>query len=131
MQTVPLNPVPSQSLSVTLNGQAAQIAVYQLGTPPDTHLYLDLLSAGAPIVTCRICRGYGGQQEMTSAGLANTTPVLVLADAQYQGFAGDFMWIDTQASPTQQAADPQASGLGDRWQLVYLSPADLEAAGIG
>lgn len=131
MQTVPLNSVPSQTLSITLGNQAAQISVYQLGTPPDVHLYMDLLNAGSPVVTCRIARGYGGQIEQTSAGAEPTTPVLVLADAQYQGFQGDFMWVDTEASPTQPAEDPQYAGLGTRWQLIYLAPADLEAAGLG
>jgi len=122
MLTVPLQAVPNQSLSVTLDGQAAEISVYQLGTPPTTHLYFDLAESGTPIVTCRIIRGYGG--------LPGTTPQYLLQDALYQGFQGDFVMVDTQASATVQALDPQYSGLGTRWQLVYVEASDLAEYGL-
>ena len=136
MLEVPLIAAPSQTLSIVLDGHACQIAVYQLGTPQRpglpqfeltaddvyvtadsllygadggaqqgyTHLYLDLLLDGEPIVTTRIC--------------SNTTRLL--QDAGYLGFVGDFTFVDTQGDD-----DPQYSGLGARWQLIYLEASDL------
>ena len=40
----------------------------------------------------------------------------------YLGFVGDFIWFDTQGS-----SDPIYMGLGSRFILVYLAPADLPA----
>jgi hypothetical protein len=122
MLSIPLQAVPSQSLSITLDGQAAEINVYQLGTPPYTHMYFDLTESGQAIVTCRIIRGYGN--------LPNTQPQLLLEDAQYQGFEGDFILVDTLASPTVPALDPEYTGLGSRWQLIYVEASDLEQYGL-
>ena len=38
----------------------------------------------------------------------------------YLDFAGDFVFSDTQGN-----SDPYYSGLGTRWLLLYLTPADL------
>lgn len=130
MQIVPLQPIASQSFSCTLNNQAVQINLYQVGMDATAPLYLDLLSGGATIATCRACKGYGGYPEMTADGLETTLPFLLLREQGYLGFQGDFLFIDTQASPTQPAQDPQYTGLGSRWQLLYLSPTDLAAAGV-
>lgn len=118
MLTIPLQPVPSQTLSVTVASQAAQINVYQLGSPDNHQMYFDLLNNGVPVVTGRVIRGYGGIPETAAAFL--------LEDAGYQGFPGDFLMIDTQATPTQDPEDPQPSGLGSRWQLLYLEASDFE-----
>jgi hypothetical protein len=87
---VPLNPVPSQTVNVTVGGQVARITVRTIGA----QLYFTLDG----IVTNRICRD---RQRL-------------LVDAGYRGFAGDFQFIDTKG-----ADDPVYWGLGDRWQLVY------------
>jgi hypothetical protein len=100
VQQVPLTAVASQTLSIVLNGQAAQIAVYTLSTG----LYFDLLDDGVPIVTTRIARD----------------KTRLLLNAQYQGFVGDFCFVDTQGSN-----DPTFDGLGARYQLIYLEAADL------
>lgn len=100
MQTIPLSPIPAQSLQIVLDGQNCQIAVYQ----KSTGLYFDLALNGAPITTTAIARDEAE----------------ILHDRRYLGFAGDFMFVDTQGS-----ADPVYTGLGDRWLLVYLSAADL------
>jgi hypothetical protein len=92
---IPLQAVPNQTLAVTLVQQSAQIALRQNGK----NLYFDLLNSGAYVVRSRICRD---RQRL-------------LLDAQYMGFSGDFMFVDTQGTD-----DPFYSGLGSRFVLVYL-----------
>lgn len=122
MLLVPTAPVPSQNFTVNLDGQAVAINVYQLGEGDAAALYMDLQSNGSPIFTTRVCRGYGGQP--------GTTAPFMCIGRQYLGFLGDFVWIDTQASSLEPAEDPVFSGLGARWQLLYLTEADLEAGGL-
>lgn len=116
MQVIPLAAVPSQLVQATLAGQSVSLAIYQLGFPPMADLYCDLTSNGTPIVNCRKCRAYGGS--------ATEAPPALLLDARYWGFSGDFLFVDTQGDE-----DPQYSGLGTRWQLVYFDTADLSLAG--
>lgn len=96
MMRVPLRAVPNQTLAVTLARQSAQIAVRQNGNS----LFFDLSVNGKYIVRTRICRD---RQRL-------------LLDATYRGFKGDFVFADTQG-----ASDPQFSGLGNRYQLIYLA----------
>ena len=100
MLSVPLAPVPSQTLSVILGGQNCNLSVYSLSTG----IYMDVTSDGNTIATTRILRD-GAR---------------VLQDEQYSGFVGDFIMVDTQGE-----LDPVYTGLGARWQLVYLEAADL------
>lgn len=95
IETIPLKNVPSQRFSTTLNQQDCTISVYQ----KSTGLYLDLALNGVPIVSGVICRNL----------------VKIVRDA-YLGFVGDLTFIDMQG-----ADDPQYSGLGSRWSLMYLS----------
>lgn len=117
MQTIPLVAEPSQTLSVVLGGQACQINLYSLETPGPIlgsatttelkgypALYMDLVSNGEPVISCRICRN----------------AIRMLLDAQYQGFIGDLEFIDTLSS-----TDPIYTGLGTQYQLVYLAQSDL------
>jgi hypothetical protein len=122
MQTIALTAVPSQNLSVTLDGQAAQINIYQLGVNGAAALYLDLISDGNPILTGRIIRSYGSQP--------NTRAPFMMVGRRYQPFTGDLLFVDTQASATNPTEDPQPSGLGARWQLLYFSESDLQGAGL-
>lgn len=92
--------VPSQTLSVTLAGQAAQIALRTIGS----NLYFSLQNAAVPVVTTRICRN---KQRL-------------LIDAGYEGFVGDFFFFDSQGD-----TDPQYLGLGIRYALYYLEASDL------
>ena len=101
MQTIPLQAVPNQTLRTTLGAQSCTIRVYTLSTG----LYLDLLVAGVPIVSAMIC------QDRT----------LIVREA-YLGFVGDLAFMDTQGGD-----DPLYAGLGERWVLLYLTPADLAA----
>lgn len=96
--------VPSQTMSINLGGQACQLELRTLGLDADAALYFTLSVGATPIVKTRICRNVQR----------------LLADAQYQGFQGDLMFIDTQGD-----TDPTYAGLGARYVLLYLLPAEL------
>ncbi|WP_432778202.1 hypothetical protein QZL74_14595 [Burkholderia gladioli pv. alliicola] len=99
MQIIPLSAVASQKLSVMLAQQNCQIAVYQ----KTTGLYLDLQVNNAPIRTAMLCRDR-----------------VFLVRFAYLGFVGDLAFFDTQG-----VDDPDYTGLGTRFQLVYLEASDL------
>jgi len=99
MLNIPLSSTPSQKLSVLLAGQNCQISVYQ----KTTGMYLDLSVNNAAI----------------KSGIACRDRVLLIRHA-YLGFVGDLTFFDTQG-----VDDPEYSGLGARWQLVYLEAGDL------
>lgn len=106
MQLIPLQPIASQTFQITLNGQACSLAVYAKTTPGgQQQIYVDLQLSDAPVLSCRIAQNR----------------VLMVRYA-YLGFQGDLVFVDMQAQ-----LDPQWSGLGGRWQLVYLATADVEA----
>lgn len=100
MDVIPVTAVPSQTLAITLDRQPAQIALRQNGD----NMYLDLKVDDTYVVRARICRDRQ----------------LLLVDVRYRGFRGELMFIDQQG--VQQ---PNYTGLGDRFQLVYLSESDL------
>lgn len=109
MQIIPIQAVPSQTLQIVLNGQPTQIYIYQktYGVFIDISLNNEIIIAG---VLC----------ENDHLIIRNT----------YLGYAGDFIFDDTQGSD-----DPTYTGLGTRFVLYYLSPADLATiplpAGVG
>jgi hypothetical protein len=98
MQSIALQPVPSQQLQVVLGGQNCQIAVYLKGE----NLFVDLNSNGADISIAVIARD-----------------VIPLVPTTYLGFVGNLIFTDTQGS-----SDPTFDGLGSRYQLVYLTEAE-------
>jgi hypothetical protein len=100
MRVVPLAAVPSQTLAIVLDGQNAQIALRQNGS----FLYFSLSQDDSPIVTTRICRDRQ----------------LLLVDARYRGFKGDFLFVDQQGD-----TDPTFTGLGARYQLVFVSASEI------
>ena len=102
--TVPLTANPSQTLACPLGGQNCSINVYQ----KISGLYLDLYVDGALIIGGVLCEN------------ANR----IVRDA-YLGFVGDLAFFDTQGSD-----NPVFTGLGARWQLVYLSEAELMTYGL-
>lgn len=99
MLQIPLQPVPSQQLQIVLGGQNCQIAVYMLGT----HIFVDLNVNGADISIAVIARD----------GIS-------LVPTAYLGFVGNLIFVDTQGS-----SDPTFDGLGLRYQLLYVTAADL------
>lgn len=99
MLLVPLSPVPSQTLFITLSGQSCSIAL----RTNDGNLYFDLFLNNFPVVSGKICRN----RQRLLVGLG------------YLGFIGDFAFVDTQGD-----LQPEYTGLGDRWQLYYLEPGE-------
>lgn len=92
MIVIPLKPVPSQTLQVTLDTQDARITVRTIGDL----MYFSLEG----VAVTRLIRDRVRQ----------------LIDSKYHGFRGDFAFVDTQGTD-----DPIYPGLGDRWKLVYFS----------
>jgi hypothetical protein len=101
MQIIPLSSVPSQTVTVTLGGQVCTINVYQ----KFFGVFLDLYVNGVLLVAGGFCE--------------NANPVIRYA---YLGFIGDLEFFDMQGTN-----DPFYTGIGARWQLVYLEPADIVA----
>ena len=99
MFSVPLISTASQQFSVVLAQQNCQITIYQ----KRSNLYFDLTVNDISIVRTRMCRN----------------GVRVIRQT-YQGFIGDFMFVDTQKND-----DPLYTGLGSRWLLIYLEASDL------
>lgn len=92
---IPLSAVPSQIVTTLLGAQQCRIAVYQ----KRTGLFLDLFVNDQAIALGILCRDR----------------VWLIRDA-YFGFSGDLAFIDTQG-----VADPDYTGLADRYQLVWGS----------
>ena len=99
MKIIPLQAVPSQSVSVILGAQNCTISVYQ----KDVGLFFDLSVNGNPVVYGRICRDR-----------------VKLVRSEYLGFSGDLFFADFAGN-----SDPEYSGFSDRFALVYLSPDEL------
>jgi hypothetical protein len=98
-QVVPTVTLPNQTLQVQVNNQACNINVYQTAYG----LFVDLYSAGVLVV----------------GGVLARNRTLMVRNS-YFGFTGDFAFIDVQGSN-----DPDYTGLGSRYFLLYLLPSDL------
>ena len=104
MLGVPLKAVPSQTLSVTLSGQNCQLNVYvKYGV-----LFMDVYVNNQPIILGVLCENLNR-----------------IVRSVYLGFVGDFVFDDTQGF-----TDPVFSGLGARYQLLYLETQDLASYGL-
>lgn len=99
MLQIPISAVPSQTLAVLLGGQPCQINLYQ----KSTGVFLDLLVNNAPIMTAKLC-------------LDRARAVR----HKYLGFVGDLAIFDTKGK-----SDPDYTGFGSRYVLVYLEASDL------
>jgi len=104
MLVVPVQPLPSQVISVQLGGQNCTLAIYQTSYA----VFMDVYVSGALLDGGRICENLNR----------------VIRDA-YLGFIGDLAFRDTQAM-----SDPYYTGLGSRYVLIYLEADDLPA-GVG
>jgi hypothetical protein len=94
MLAVPLRPVPSQTLAVTLGGQPCKIDVVTRGDALYVNLYVnDVLIVGGVAARNRVRFPIGS----------------------YFDFIGSLAWFDGQGQE-----DPQYAGLNSRWGLVYL-----------
>jgi hypothetical protein len=99
MLIIPTAPVPSQELSVQLSGQDCRIALYK----KTTGMFCDVWVSDFLIIGGVLCLDRNR----------------IVRDA-YLGFIGDLAMTDTQGTD-----DPETAGLGSRWLLTYLEPADL------
>ncbi len=104
MLTVPMQALPNQTAQVLLDSQSTTLNLYQY----QYGLFMDVYLNTQPICTGIICR--------------NLVRIVRYA---YLGFLGDFCWFDTQGT-----SDPIYTGVGSRWQLLYLSPTDLANLGL-
>lgn len=95
MQEIPLQATPSQLVKAVLGGQNCQLLIYQKAHG----VFVDVNVNGTDVVTGVIAR--------------DAVP-LVCRD--YAGFVGNLLFIDSQGN-----ADPEYSGLGSRFSLVYLT----------
>lgn len=106
MFVIPLSPVPSQIARVGLPSQQVTVSVYQRSTG----LFIDVSVNDALVIAGVLCLDH----------------VLIVRDA-YLGFDGDLAFVDMDALGNSTAArdDPDYTGLGVRFLLVWLSAADL------
>lgn len=95
MNIIPLTAEASQTLRVTINQQNCFINVYQ----KSTGLFLDLYVDSTPIIHGQICRDR-----------------VKLVRESYLGFNGDLVFMDLDG-----LLDPDYTGLGSRYQLLYLA----------
>jgi hypothetical protein len=105
MQQIPLQAVPDQVLSVALGGQSTQLKIYQRFYG----LFIDVYINNTLIIGGVICENLNR----------------IVRDA-YLGFLGDLVFLDTQSPVSGVASDPDYTGLGDRYQLIYLEMSDLQ-----
>lgn len=101
MLVIPLQPVYAQTLTAVLGGQTCLITIRQR----TTGMFMDLTVNGAVLFTTEIIR-----------------PMTLLVRQPSFNFIGDLVMVDTQGDD-----DPEWSGLGTRWILMYYSPDDLPA----
>ena len=99
MQTLPLTASPSQTLNAVLGNQNCTLNVYTLSMG----LFIDVLINGNAVISGVLC----------------LNQVRIVRD-EYLGFLGDLVFTDTQGTN-----DPDYTGLGSRYQLIYLEASDL------
>lgn len=100
MVIVPLQSIPSQTVTITLGGQPCQVDVRQ----KRTGVFLDLYVGGALVIAGVLCQ--------------DRNP---LVRSVYLGFVGDLMFVDTLGTD-----DPTYDGIGSRWVLAYVTAADFQ-----
>jgi hypothetical protein len=98
-EIVPLQAFPNQQVQVQLNGQAVTLNIFQQAYG----LYVDVFVGATAII-----------QGVIAENLNR------IVRSAYLGFDGDLAFWDTQGTE-----DPIYTGLGTRFQLVYIDPADL------
>lgn len=118
MQTIPLTAVEAQTVQFVAGGQNCQMSVYT----NDGYDYTDpTLNTEQEYLA--IDFAYNGIQVTNTQNCLNLARLL--KNRQYFGFVGDFMFVDTQPPAGTTGEDPQWTGLGTRWLLVYLEASDL------
>ncbi len=104
---IPLQPTPSQTVSVLLSDQQTVLNVAQ----KTTGMFMDVLINNTQLIIGGvICE--------------NQNPVIRSA---YLGYIGDFAWLDTQPDPISGPSDPFYTAIGTRFFLGYYLPSELPA----
>lgn len=107
MQVIPLIAVPSQAVKTVLDNRIVELDIYQLRYG----LFMNVIVNGTLEIGAVLCENLNR----------------IVRDAYLNeevGFAGDFVFQDTQGS-----TDPIFTGLGARYQLLYLTADELAAQG--
>lgn len=104
MLIVPVAAVPNQIEAVPLEGQTYIVSINQRSSG----LYMDVFMNGATIITGVLCENRN----------------LIIRN-RYLGATGDFYFVDTQGDD-----DPDYTGLGERFLLMYAENSDLESRGV-
>jgi hypothetical protein len=99
MLIVPLQATPSQKVSVQLGGQDVGLKVYQKATG----LYMDVYLSDTLLLGGIICQNLNR-----------------IVRSLYFGFLGDLMFLDNQGMD-----DPDYTGLGGRFSLMYIEASEL------
>jgi hypothetical protein len=90
---VPLTPVPSQTLSITLGEQRCRLNVYQKAFG----IFVDVYVNDEAVVVGAVARN-----------------LAYIVRSAYLGFVGDLYFNDTNGT-----SDPSYEGLGSRFVLLY------------
>lgn len=93
---IPLTALPSQVVSVQLGSQPCRLQIFQKATG----LFIDVYVSDVAIVL----------------GAACLNAVFIVRDI-YLGFLGDLVFVDTQGD-----SDPDYTGLGNRFSLLWVAP---------
>lgn len=98
MLEIPLQSAPSQLTKIVLDEQNFQIYIYQ----KDQGLFVDVNVNGTDIVSGIIA--------------LDAVPIIC---REYENVSGNLLFVDTQGN-----SDPEYTGLGTRYALVYLTAAE-------
>jgi hypothetical protein len=115
---IPLQAVASQTVNVSLAGQACTINVYQKGILPPFPA-LTVASTGVYLLSAVVYLDLYISNVLVLGGIRCMNGVAIVRNS-YLGFTGDLAFYDTQGS-----TDPVYSGLGSRYVLAYLSAGDV------
>lgn len=107
METIPVSAIANQSFQVVLGDQDCSFRLYtrpeRAGGP--LRLYMDL---------------YVGETAIFYGALCKDGVLLPLSG--YMAFEGGLLFVDMEGSD-----DPEYTGLGDRWNLLYLTQTEADA----
>lgn len=98
MTEIPLLAVPAQTVRVILDGQNCSVTAYQ----KPAGLFVDVR--------------FGDKVASVGVIARDAAPLVA---REYVGFSGNLMFVDRQGS-----ADPDYTGLSERFALVYLTEAE-------
>ncbi len=108
MMTVPLLAVPSQKVKTVLDDQIVELAIYQVRYG----MFMDVNVNGVLEIGGVVCQN---RNRIIRSAYLNANV----------GFSGDFVFFDTTGG-----SDPTYDGLGTRFQLFYVTQAELESLGL-